>query len=161
MSSRGDAETAALRSNVEGQLNRLLTQLQDLEDMRDELTDEEYEDMRQDTLDQMREFEGSLESMKAGNTTLVDELNATQMALEAAVKNAFKTPEVIRMFAKREPDALRMKLQELQGSVKLGKIPQEVFDTSAGEIVAALQKMGEELTPQETGVLERSKHQGG
>lgn len=62
----------------------------------------------------MKEFEASLQSLKAGNTTLVDELNATQLAIETAIKSAFKTPEVIRMFAKREPDALRGQLTALK-----------------------------------------------
>ena len=72
MSTRGDNETAKLRINVsllkinpcvnlvgthyylfvhifkvESQLNRLLTQLQDLEDMREELDEGEYETIRQ------------------------------------------------------------------------------------------------------------------
>lgn len=39
--SRGNAETAALQQNVEDQLNRLLSQLQDLEEMRADLDDDE------------------------------------------------------------------------------------------------------------------------
>ena len=34
---------AALRENVEGQLQRLLSQLSDLEELKDDLTPEEYE----------------------------------------------------------------------------------------------------------------------
>lgn len=38
MTTRGAAETTALRANIESQLNRLLSQLQDLEDMRSVMT---------------------------------------------------------------------------------------------------------------------------
>lgn len=44
--SRGVAEGEALLKNVQDQLNRLLGQLHDCEEMREELDDEEYEEMR-------------------------------------------------------------------------------------------------------------------
>jgi hypothetical protein len=35
-------------------------------------------------------------------------------AIQAAVSNAFQTPEVIRLFAKREPGQLRTRLSDLE-----------------------------------------------
>ena len=49
MASRGDLETTKLKANIEDQLNRLLTQLSDLEEMRDELDVDEYEATRKET----------------------------------------------------------------------------------------------------------------
>lgn len=43
---RGNHETQRLKANIEDQLNRLLTQLQDLEDNRDDFDEEEYEENR-------------------------------------------------------------------------------------------------------------------
>ena len=37
MNSRGKSETEALKANIEAQLNRLVTQLQDLEDLKEDL----------------------------------------------------------------------------------------------------------------------------
>lgn len=45
-SGRGNAETLRLKANIEDQLDRLLTQLQDLEDMREDFDDDEYEEAR-------------------------------------------------------------------------------------------------------------------
>ena len=59
--------------------------------------------------------------MVAGNMTLQSELEATRMAIRAAISDAFKTPEVIRLFAKKEPAALRRRLAEIDRDVKLGK----------------------------------------
>lgn len=53
MSTHGAAETQRLKLNVQDQLNRLLQQLTDLEELRDELDDEEYTETRRDTLEQM------------------------------------------------------------------------------------------------------------
>ncbi len=53
MSSHGRAETDKLISNVQEQLNRLLTQLQDVDELRAELDDDEYEETRRETLSAM------------------------------------------------------------------------------------------------------------
>jgi hypothetical protein len=45
---RGNHETLRLKTNIEDQLNRLLTQLQDLEENRDDFEPEEYEESRFD-----------------------------------------------------------------------------------------------------------------
>ena len=45
--------------------------------------------------------------------TLVDEMSAMKLAIRAAISEAFKTPEVIRMFASRRPGDLRQKLVEV------------------------------------------------
>ena len=46
MSSRGESETSSLKKNIEDQLNRLLTQLADLEEMKGELDADEYNSVR-------------------------------------------------------------------------------------------------------------------
>ena len=60
MSSRGNLETNQLRINIENQLERLMTQLNDLEEMREELDEEEYITTKQETLEQLKEFQKSL-----------------------------------------------------------------------------------------------------
>ena len=57
---------------------------QDLDELRDEMTDEEYEETRVETMQQLEEFEQSLEKMKEGNMTLVSELNSVQLAIQSA-----------------------------------------------------------------------------
>ena len=47
--------------------------------------------------------------MASGNMTLVDSIGKVQLAIQAAVRNAFKTPEVIKMFAKADSDGLRVR----------------------------------------------------
>ena len=57
--------------------------------------------------------------MKGGNMTLVNELNQMQLAIQAAISEAFKTPEVIRMFAKKQPGQLRQRLAEVRRQQRL------------------------------------------
>ena len=65
--------------------------------------------------------------------------------MQAAISDAFKTPEVIRMFAKKQPGQLRERLANLRRDVKLQKIPESVFTRQAVEILTALKKLGDEV----------------
>ena len=60
-----------------------------------------------------REFEASLQKMMAGDITLVNQLGSMRLAIQGAVSQAFKTPEVIKMFANKQPAQLRMRLKQL------------------------------------------------
>ncbi len=62
-----------------------------------------------------------------GNVTLVDSLGSARLALHAAFSLAFKNKEVIQMFAKRQPAALRTKLQGLSVDRKLGRVSDDAF----------------------------------
>eukprot|EP01101_Sappina_pedata_P009591 TRINITY_DN564_c0_g1_i1.p2 TRINITY_DN564_c0_g1~~TRINITY_DN564_c0_g1_i1.p2 ORF type:complete len:202 (+),score=115.00 TRINITY_DN564_c0_g1_i1:2-607(+) len=153
MATRGRQETDKLRTNVEDQLNRLLAQLQDLETLKDELDDDEYEMTKSDTLDQLKSFQKTLEKMVSGDVTLVDHLGSVQLAIQAAVSNAFKTPEVIAMFAKKQPAQLRLKLNQLQKGNGYTNTDQAL------EILTALRRLGEELSGDESAFLSANMSQ--
>ena len=157
MASAGNTETAALKANMEAQLSRLLTQLQDLEDSRADLDDTEYQEMKSDTLQQLQEFRASLDKMAKGNMTLVDSFGAMQLAMQAAVSEAFSTPEVIALFARSEPDALRTRLVKQQQEFQLKKISRDVYLQRASEVLGALKRMGAALTVEEEALFEANK----
>ncbi len=52
--SHGQAETEKLKQNVQEQLTRLFTQLNDLVELRDELDEDEVEETRTETLAEMK-----------------------------------------------------------------------------------------------------------
>lgn len=103
MASRGKSETSKLKQNMEEQLDRLMQQLQDLEDCRcrveksiisllsglvsyrlfvysrEELDEEEYEETKRETLEQLGEFNDSLKKIMTGDMTLVDDLSGMQL----------------------------------------------------------------------------------
>jgi hypothetical protein len=83
--------------------------------------------------------------MLDGDMTLVSELGQFKLALQAAIKDAFKTPEVIAMFAKREPAALRIRLAKLQEEAKLGRLAPALFKSQAVEVIVALKRLGEKV----------------
>ena len=138
---------------MEAQRDRLLDQLTDIEEMKEELDADEYEATKKDTLDQLKEFETSLAKMVAGDMTLQSELESTRMAIRAAISDAFKTPEVIRLFARKEPAALRLKLSNLDRDVKLGKFALADVAPQVCEILTALKTLGEKLDAKEEAFL--------
>ncbi|XP_071109192.1 protein LZIC-like isoform X1 [Haliotis cracherodii] len=154
MASRGQQETSKLRQNMEEQLDRLMQQLTDLEECREDLEPEEYEETKNETLEQLKEFKESLDKMVGGDLSLVDELNGMQLAIQAAISKAFKTPEVIRLFAKKQPGQLRQRLADINRDAKIGKISKEMETLQSVEIMTALKKLGETLTSEEESFLQ-------
>ena len=106
---------------------------------------------------QLTEFQESLKQMTAGNMSLQSAFEATRQAVRAAISQAFKTPEVIRLFAKKEPAALRRRLADIDRDVKLGKIQFEEVSAQAAEILIALKKLGEKLEAKEEAFLAQNK----
>ncbi|XP_071515677.1 protein LZIC-like isoform X3 [Panulirus ornatus] len=154
MASRGKSETQKLRQQMEDQLDRLVVQLADLEECKAELDPEEYEEVRKDTVEQLNEFQSSLSRMTSGDMTLIDSFSAMQLAIQAAISQAFKTPEVIQMFAKKQPDQLREKLSQIERDHKISKLGLDSYTQQKVEILSALQKLGESLAAPEQSFLD-------
>ncbi|CAM9707031.1 protein LZIC [Lethenteron reissneri] len=153
MASRGKSETDKLRRNLEEQLDRLVQQLHDLERCREDLEAEEYEETKAETLEQLSEFNTALQKIVAGDMTLVDDLGAMQLAIQAAISQAFQTPEVIRMFARKQPGQLRTHMAQLERDVLVGKLPRDVYSLQKAETLMALRKLGDTLSAEEEAFL--------
>ncbi|XP_043222823.1 protein LZIC-like [Amphibalanus amphitrite] len=149
MATRGVSETEKLQKNLTDQLDRLMSQLQDLEDSKDDLDADEYNETRQDTIEQLKEFQQRLSKFSEGDLSLVDQFGATQLAIQAAITEAFRTPEIIGLFARRQPEGLRQRLSQLERDHRLGHLAEESFSQQRLEILSALKKLGEPLTPEE------------
>jgi hypothetical protein len=142
---------------MEDQLKRLLTQLQDIEDMKADMDDEEYSTTRQETMDQLQEFEVSLNKMAAGNMSLVDSIGSVQLAIQAAIRSS-TSPEILNMFLKKENGALRTRLAGLDSDRILGRITLDAYNSQATEIVKMLDKLGEPLNPKEQELLMKVRY---
>ncbi|KAI1309397.1 Protein LZIC [Halotydeus destructor] len=156
MASRGKDETNQLRSNLEDQLDRLVAQLSDLEECKNDMDADEYEESKKETLEQVEEFSKSLEKLSKGNLTLIDSVNSMQLAIQAAISQAFKTPEVISMFAKKQPDQLRIKLSQIERDAKVQKISMDSMTQQKIEVLMALKKLGEILHSSEEEFLQKN-----
>ena len=73
------SETDKLKHNLQDQLDRLMAQLQDLEEAKEDMEEEDYEETKKETIEQLKEFSKSLSNMEAGGMTLVDEISRMRM----------------------------------------------------------------------------------
>lgn len=124
----------------------MLTQLTDLDELKDELGESEYNESRDETLEQIKEFNSSLDKMAAGDMTLVDDIGKVQLTIQSAIRSSFQSPEVIAMFEKKENSALRYRLVELEESFKLGRITEDLFTQKRRDILLSLDKLGDDLS---------------
>ena len=57
----------------------LLSQLRDLEELKDDLDEDEYNEQKAMTIEQLKDFQVTLKKMISGDMTLVNELEAVQL----------------------------------------------------------------------------------
>ena len=76
---REENQNLKLQQQVEYQLNRLLQQLEDLEEFKDDLEQDEIEETRADTMEQMKDFESTLQKMMTGDMSLVSSFGRLQL----------------------------------------------------------------------------------
>jgi len=151
----GTIETKQLRKGIEDQVGRLLTQLQDLEVARDDLSEEEYLETKNITLDQLAEFESSLARLNEGDIQLTNGLKELQGRVRSAIGGTIKPSETIKIIEQKEITAQRSKLDDLKSEYKLGKLTEEIYHKKCIEILESLKKMGENLAANELTFLEK------
>lgn len=109
---------------------------------------------QQETIDQLKEFETSLNKMMSGNISLVDSIGSVQLAIQAAIRST-TSPEILNMFLKKENGALRTRLAGLDSDRILGRITLDAYNSQATDIVKMLEKLGEPLSGKEQELLKR------
>lgn len=111
--------------------------------------------------------------MRRGNMSLIDDVNRMQLAISAAISEAFRTPDVIRMFTRKEPGGrqlqttlyhahtgqLRQRLAQVERDAKINRLDPGVAAQQTVEILLALKKLGETLTPSQQEFLETNSSQ--
>lgn len=156
MASRGKSENDTLKQNLTDQVDRLVRELADLEESKDEFSAEEYEELINDTVEQLKEIRQSLDNLTKGDISLVNELNSLRNSLEDVISKAFKTSEVKSTFANKAPEQLKVQLNQIERNYKLGKIIESSYNQEKYETLVKLQKLGENLTPEQ--ILFLSEH---
>ena len=103
---------------------------------------------------QLEEFRESLLKLNSGDLGLLDSMAAMQLTIQAAVSEAFRTPEILRLFARAQPDHLRDKLANIERDHIVGKMTRDLFIQQKTELLLALTKLKATLTEEEASFLE-------
>jgi len=124
-------------ANVEAQIARLHAELQDLEDMREDLDDGEYEASKVEALLQLEEFTASLAKLQGASAAPAPAVVSSGAV--AAAKN-------------NEKAILRSRVAALEANCRLGKITRKGLLEQAGELLQSLSKL-DDLSAAENALL--------
>lgn len=125
-------------ANVEAQIARLRTELRDLEEMREDLDDGEYEASKADAMVQLGEFTSSLAKLQSASAAAPAPAVISGGAVAAAKNN--------------EKAILRRRIATLEADCRLGKITRKGLLEQAGELLQSLSTI-DELRPAERALL--------
>jgi hypothetical protein len=88
----------------------------------DELSAEEFEAMKEETLEQIKEFSDSLTRMNKGDLSIDTKISQMREEIRAAIANSFNTIEMIKMFGLQNANELERQLLDIDEEYKLKRI---------------------------------------
>lgn len=130
-----------LIQNVIDEINRLNSQLADLEQFKDELPHEEITSIKNETLEQLINNTKLLEKMKSGTLTTKTSLDEAQARINAILCENYNVKELLNSYLVTEQKFLREKLHSIERSFALNKISQEEYQWSVSQIIEAIGKV--------------------
>ncbi len=144
--------SAGLLTSVQAQVQRMLSELQDLESAKQDgdLTEEEYLNAKTEAEVQLAEFRSTLEKL-----SLKSDVGADAGAGAGAGSGA------VQLAKNNDIATLRARLSQLEASEKQGRITREAFFIQGAEIVNSLLKLKAFLSAQEEGILKTCQGRGG
>ena len=129
-----------LLKNILDEINRLNETLLDLEKYKDELTEEEIAQTKEDTLKQLIETQKILEKMKTGELTTNTEIDkAKKKMLEITGRN-YSVKELLDKYLTTETEGLREKLRALIHMKEMKKVSEQEFNSNVLQILQIISK---------------------
>lgn len=97
---------------------------------RNDLSQDELDGIKEDTVEQIKEFKETLDRMQKGNLTLESKVSQMRKKIREAISNAFNTSEMIKMFGEYDVAELLVQLSKLEEDSKLKRISVEEAEKS-------------------------------
>ncbi|CRK87029.1 CLUMA_CG000816, isoform A [Clunio marinus] len=143
-----DHETQLIK-NLENQLKRLISELEDLEETKHEIDVQEYMELKGEFLDQTKVISEALESMSKGDVSLNSKYSLMKQDLRKAIATSFNTLEIIKIFGFKLESELEKQLNCLKEDYKLRRIGQQEMETKRLEILNKIKIQNEKLLSKE------------
>ena len=128
-----------LKKNLD-EINRLTSQLQDLETNKDEFTLEEREQIKKETQEQLINTNKMLEKMKSGKSTTVTAEEEARMKLHQVLCENYNVKELLNTYLANEVAFLREKLKSLTRQLALKKISNDEYNSSSIQLLELIAK---------------------
>ena len=151
----------SLKKNINDQLERLLSQLSDLEEIKndDSFSPEEYSELKADTLKQISEFESFLQRQAKGDLVL-SQISEAQQRIEDAKSKAFGVQDLKQKFQGHEAETIREQIGQVKIEASNAKITKIQFSQQLLALLFSLEKTQTKLTAEEVALREQCKSSG-
>lgn len=131
---------ASLMEYLEIQLHRLIEQLKDLEDCKEELSAEEFDYIKDDALEQVQEFNKSINDYQKKDSSMTNQFTELKGALRQAIGESFNTQDMVDMFGINDAEVLQQ-LIKLEEDYRFNKIDHEAFVNERSQILLKIQDL--------------------
>lgn len=124
---------------------------------REELSQDEFEALKEETYDQIKEFSETLDRMNKGDVSLNNKLSTMKTAIRSAISKSFNTIEMIKMFGAQDSNALVGKLSELEQEYRTKKISADEMESKKIIILNKILELGQSISDEDKAFLERRR----
>jgi hypothetical protein len=116
---------------------------------------DEYLELKNEFLDQTKEFNEALERLSKGDLSI----NNMKNELRKAISIAFNTVDIIRIFGLRCTDELELQLNSLNEDYKLKRITTQDMEQKRLELLNKLKSINATLSKDDLDFLEHTQQQ--
>lgn len=132
-----------LLNNVLDEAKRLNSQLKDLEEYKNDFEPEEYEKIKNDTLDQLIENAKLITKMSSGDLKATGVAEEARKRIADTINENYNIKQLLGTFLSTEVFYLRENLQKIINQYSIGKISSDDYQFSISQLLAAIGKVTE------------------
>lgn len=132
-----------LLKNLLEDTERLKSQLNDLEAYKEDFDEEEYNKIKQETLDHLIQNAKMIENMQTGKLGTVTEADEAKKRIAEVINENYNIKELMNTYLGQEVFYLRDNLKRVESNFALKKINIDTFQHSVSNLLAAIGKVTE------------------
>lgn len=127
-----------LIQNIVNDTKRLNSQLRDLEEFKADYDEEEYNNIKKDTLNQLLENTKIIDNMTKGNLSTNTELEDLKKRLAETINENYNVKELLKTYLSKEVYYLRENIKTLNNKLSIHKISNEDYQVQVSQLLLAI-----------------------
>ena len=132
-----------LLKNVLDEANRLNSQLNDLEIYKEDFEIEEYNQIKEDTFNQLVVNAKIIDNMSKGNLKTLSTVEEARKKITDMIVENYNVKQLMGTYLSGEVYYLRANLQKIISQYSIGKISSDDYQLQVGQLLAAIGKVSE------------------
>jgi len=132
-----------LIQNIVNDTKRLNSQLKDLEEYKSDYEEEEYNKIKQETLDQLLENTKIIDNMTKGSLSTNTAIDDLKIKLAETINENYNVKELLKTFLSKEVFYLRENIKTLNNKLAINKISIEDYNVQVSQLLLAIAQNSE------------------